>query len=148
MSVVNSKKNIVLPNNEEIMVGPDTILYETIPSRENCSTGNISFLVQNKGQNSLLDAEVYLEVFFKLNYKDTNNAAKQPDWTDATTPFLARARRNRRCCSTRCCCTRAPRSPACARPRWRPGWRCRSKQRSVRSRGIKEARAIAPCISR
>ena len=89
MSVVNSKKNIVLPNNEEIMVGPDTILYETIPSRENCSTGNISFLVQNKGQNSLLDAEVYLEVFFKLNYKDTNNAAKQPDWTDATTPFLA-----------------------------------------------------------
>lgn len=106
MSVIKSTKTIVLPNREEILVGPDAILYEKLPSREKCSATNISFLIQNKGQDSLLDAAVYLEVFFEFKYltKADANSPEQlvnPDldykesfvteatYTDPSAPTLA-----------------------------------------------------------
>ena len=75
MSMLTKSLNtIVLPNRETIKIAPDNILYETIVSREKAGAGNVSFLVQNKGQDSLLDAVVYLEVPVTLTKYNSSNA--------------------------------------------------------------------------
>ena len=76
MALVNTYNTKVNSNLEVIKQGPDTILYESVDSREYCNSGTVSFLLQNKGENCLLDAQVLLEIPVTISKDDGNNWGK------------------------------------------------------------------------
>ena len=75
MALVRTYNTIVTPNQEVIKIGPDSILYETVNSRENTDSGTVSFQLQNKGEECLLDAQVYLEVPITITKQLANGNA-------------------------------------------------------------------------